>query len=315
MNKLSELKPYSIGMVAANKPLNSRIIEVVTNEDSSMLSGQVTDNVDAYEAEGVDAQGENYQEALAATSTKQAEWLPLGSSNRMTPPDVRRGESVIVYKFADQDKYYWVTLMDDMRLRKLETAIYAWSATTDESKDTDASSSYFFEVSTHKKLVTFHTSDANAEATTFDFQLNTAEGTFQIQDGFGNHFFFDGPNRVLKMENMDGTSIEINQKNAKWLVPELLQVFGKRGEFKFQQWDITCPKTTHDGNLIEKGAFTLAGDMKTQAGGGGAGDAGTGEIEIAGRTKLLGSMDVEGPLTAVTVAASESVTAPNLRYT
>jgi hypothetical protein len=73
--------------------------------------------------------------------------------------------------------------------------------------------------------------------------------------------------------------------------------------------------TTHNGDFTENGAMGLNGDMTTSAGGGGnGGTAGTGKITIAGQTELLGSMDVKGNVSAVTIAATQSITAPNLKY-
>jgi hypothetical protein len=313
--RVSQLKPYSIATVAANKPLDSVFIEATPQEDMPMLSGQLTDNVATYEAKGVDSQGQSYQDAMASTATVKAEWLPMGSSNRMTPPDVRRGEQVVLYRFADQDKYYWTTFKDDMKLRKLETVIYAWSGTTDESQDTTAATSYFFEISTHRKLVTFHTAKANGEPCTFDLQFNTGEGTFQLQDDIGNFFYFDAINRVIQMQNVDGSLFVLNQKNVKIVAPEMWEVQAKNGKITIgEQMDIQCPTTNHNGNFNELGAFGLAGDMVTAPGSGGVGTPGQGKIRIAGDTELLGNMDVKGNVTAVTIEASTSITAPNLKY-
>jgi hypothetical protein len=311
----SQLKPYSIGTVATDKDPSSKIVEVLLSETSPMADGAVTDNVSQYDAKGVDASGQAYQESVATTSTVSAEWLPMGGSNRMTAPDVRRGESVVVYRFADVDKYYWTTLKDDMRLRKLETVIWAFSGTTDESKDTDASTSYFFEVSTHQKLIHVHTSNANGEPFVYDIQINAKDGAVIIQDDIGQKFVLDSAKHILRMQNADGTYFEVNDKNATWWVPETMNVYAKNGKFMFTETlDIECPNTTHEGNFTEKGAFGLAGDMTTVPGAGGVGSPGTGKIQIAGQAELLGSMDVKGAMTAVTIDATEAIHAPNLKY-
>lgn len=311
----SRLQPYSIATVAANKKLDSKFIEATPQEDLPMVSGQLTDNVSTYEAQGVNSEGQNYQESTSQTLTVRAEWLPMGSSNRMTAPDVRRGESVVLYRFADQDKYYWTTLKDDMRLRKLETVIWAFSATQDESKDTDSSTSYFFEVSTHQKLIHLHTSKANGEPVMYDIQVNAGEGTFNIQDDLGNFITLDSTNRLIHLENVDGSLFEVNQKNVKIVAPETWEVQAKNGKFAISEsWNIDCPDTTHNGNLTELGAFALGGDMTTSQSNGGLGSPGTGKIKIAGDTELLGNMDVKGNVTAVTIEATTSITAPNLKY-
>jgi len=44
MSEVSKLRVYSIGTVAMNKALGSKVIEVVPLEDSPMTDGEVTDN-------------------------------------------------------------------------------------------------------------------------------------------------------------------------------------------------------------------------------------------------------------------------------
>ena len=123
--RVSKLRFYSIGVVASNKALSSNVIEVTPIEELPMLDGEIDSNTTNETAKGVDASGKNYQSSVTMGNSIQAEWLRLGSANRMTSPDVRRGESVIIYQFGDADKYYWNTLKNDSQLRKLETVVYA----------------------------------------------------------------------------------------------------------------------------------------------------------------------------------------------
>lgn len=320
--EISRLRIYSFGIVAADKARSSKIVEVTPVESFPGVSGTISSNVTQYEAQGVNAQGQSYTESIKQTITVSAEWMPMGS-NRMTAPDVRAGERVMLYRMGDSDKYYWVTMMDDMNLRKLETVIYAWSGSTsqgssgntDNAGSANTDTSYFFEISTHDKLVHFHTSKANGEVASYDIQINTAQGILQFQDDVGNFFLLDTRNLILQMQNAEGTMFQINKKNANILVPETWTVQAKQGKFVFDQgWDIQSPTTNHNGNFNELGAFGLAGDMVTAEGSGGVGTPGSGKIRIAGDTELLGNMDVKGNVTAVTIEASTSITAPNLQY-
>lgn len=314
--QVSKLHVHSFGIVAADKSLSSNFVEVTPVEDFPMQSGSISSSVSQYQAQGTNAAGQTYSDSIQQTSTVRAEWMPMGSSNRKTSPDVRAGERVVLWRMGESDKYYWVTMMDDLTLRKLETVIYAWSATTSENQDTTADTSYFFEVSTHNKMMHLHTSKANGEIAMYDLQINGGSGVIQITDDLGNSLYFDSSNFIIQLQNGEGTTIQINKKNATWVVPETLAIQAKNGTFVFEEsWNIHCPDTTHDGNFNEIGAFGLAGDFVTAVGtGGGLGSPGTGKIQIAGNAELLGSMDVKGNMTAVTIEATESITAPNLKY-
>jgi len=216
----SKLQVYGIGIVAANKPLSSKLIEVTPIEDLTMLDGEITDNMVDVTAKGKDTAGGAYESNVSTTVTVTAEWLPVGMSNRVTPPDVRRGEHVVLYRFADVDKYYWTTLLYDMKLRKLETVIYAFSNTRNEDVDGSADTTYFLEVSTHKKLIHLHTSKSDGEPFVYDLQLNTADGVFTFQDDIGNYIQLDSKNVRIEIKNADGSIVDLDRRVINIHAPE-----------------------------------------------------------------------------------------------
>jgi hypothetical protein len=224
----SELKVYSIGIAAENLKLLSadgkspnRILEVTPIEDSPMLDGEINSDLVDDKVKYQDANGGAFEVKVTTANSVKAVWLPLGSANRFTAPNVRRGERVMLYRYADEDKFYWTTLFDDLKLRKLETVIYAFSGTQDESNQTITPESYYFlEVSTHKGLVHFHTSKKNGEFCSYDLQINPKEGMIRIQDDVGNIFMFDSKEKQISMKNADDCYFEINKKNMTLSVPE-----------------------------------------------------------------------------------------------
>lgn len=225
--ELSKLQIYSLGVVAKNKPLTTKVIEVTPIEDAPLSDGELTDNQVRYTASSTNQEGGAYQVDVATTSTIKATWLPMHSSNRLTAPDVRRGEMVVLYRFADTDEYWWATLKDDLHLRKLETVIYAFSGTRDENAKPNGENTYFLEISTHKKLVHFHTSKADGEPFAYDIQINALEGCIVIKDDIGNYFSFDSRGRQLELMNADGTHFDMNRNDLTITVPETFTVNAK----------------------------------------------------------------------------------------
>lgn len=217
----SELKVYSIGVCAANLKLGSRVVEVTPTEDSPMLDGEINSDLVTDSVKSQDSDGGEYEVKVTTANSVPATWLPLGSSNRFTPPNVRRGERVMLYRYSDEDVFYWTTLFDDLKLRKLETVIYAFSGTKDESvTEVTPENYYFLEVSTHKGLVHFHTSKKNGEFCSYDLQINPKEGFIRIEDDIGNFFIFDSKERQIAMRNADDSYFEINKKNITLQAPE-----------------------------------------------------------------------------------------------
>lgn len=208
---VSKLRFYSIGVVAANKKLSSVTIEVVPIEELPMLDGFLTDNQKLSKAAGVDSSGRHYASKVKTSVSIQAEWLRLGDANRLTAPDVRRGESVVIYQFGDADKYYWNTLKNDSRLRKLETVVWGISASTSESEGLNANNAYYIEFSSHTKMITLHTSQSNGEACGYDIQINAADGYVLIKDTLSNYFKLDSRGQSLRLENAVGSFLDVSK--------------------------------------------------------------------------------------------------------
>lgn len=212
--QLSKFHFYSYGIVAEHKVPSSKIIEVTPVEEMTFLDGFVTGDEKVVTAAGTDSSGTPYETSVKTGATIQAEWLRLSCSNRLTAPDVRRNAPVMIYQFGDSDKYYWTTLKDDSHLRKLETVIWGISATREEGATPSHNNLYYFEISSHRKLVTFHTSQADGEPFGYDFQFNTKEGQVTIKDTAGNYFHLNSAINRLCMKNVDGSLIDITGEVA-----------------------------------------------------------------------------------------------------
>jgi hypothetical protein len=317
--KPSQLKFISNGIVAANKLPSTNDIEVVPIEKLPFVNGQLTDAGTNVAASGANVDGAAYNTQVASSNTVKATWLKLGVGNRMTSPDVRRGATVALYQFADADQYYWTTLLDDSSLRKLETVVWAFSGTSDESKGTDASSSYYLEVSTHQGLITLHTSKANGEPYGYDIQLNTKEGYFRMQDDIGNYLILDSTQNHFELGNGDQSLLQMLKQKIAIETQDSIAMKTKNFSLQAQQSTIASntlgiqATTTHNGDFTENGALGLNGDMTTSASGGsGGGTAGTGKISIAGNMHLDGNAEIDGTTTTKQLTSQEAINAPNV---
>lgn len=222
--QMSKLRFYSLGIVAENKLPSSKEVEVTPIEEMPMLDGELAPVATDYNAKAKDALGSSYEDTVELTTTVKAKWFGMGANNRITAPDVRRGEMVVLYKFGDTDKYFWMTQNEDLKLRKLETVIYAFSATTNEGAEMNAETFYFIEISTHKKLITLHTSKDNGEPFSYDIQLNTAEGKLVITDDVGNYVLLDSSQTQITLRNVDETTFDMKGPNLDVTVPQTYTV-------------------------------------------------------------------------------------------
>lgn len=273
---------FSIGVAASNKERTSQYLEVTPLEQLPMLDGELTHKTSDYEARGSSSTGVAYEENLTTTATLSAKWLPLGQSHRQTPPDVRRGEQVIIYQYADQDAYFWDTLGNDVALRKLETVVYAWSDTEDESvEEANPENSYTLTISTHDGHITLQTAKANKEPFAYTWKFDTKNGNVLLQDDIGNLFKLDSKPKHLLLKNADGSLFELIGKVSNWKAADSINVETKSWNLKTSTMN-SKGEQTHQGNTQHNGNMGIAGGLSGAAG---AGSDGSAEFQGGIRTR------------------------------
>lgn len=280
---ISKLVPYSLGVVAQNKVLSSKEIEVTPIEEVPFVDGELTATPNTATATATNADGGTYTSTTATAVTIKARWLPISVTNRMTAPDVRRGEYVMIYRYAEADTFYWTTLKDDMSLRKLETVVWGWSGTPDENVVNGPSNMYFFEVSTHRKVVHFHTSKANGEPYTYDLQLDTATGKFTFTDDIGNYIFLDSAEHRIVLHNTDGSTYDMHRENLTMTIPKttklictdfLVEASNKMDVRATNNFSVTTSNSSIDASAsasMKASTTTVTGDSSLICKGAGAG--------------------------------------------
>lgn len=207
----SKLRVVSIGVAAENKALDSHELAITPIELVPGVDGDLMEALTETEVFGVDKNGTDYSVLLNTSSTLTARWLPWGS-NRVTSPDVRRGEHLLIWQYADVDRYYWSPMGIDDDLRRLETVIYAWSATSEEAQELNLiENMYSLEVSTHGKHITLHTTQANGEPFEYTLQLDTDKGKFFLTDQVGNTVTLDSAKTQIQAINKDMTEVTLEK--------------------------------------------------------------------------------------------------------
>ena len=289
----------SLGKAASNKELNSKTLEVTLDELYPMVDGEITANATTETVKGTDANGIKYQKESTSSVTVKATWRPIGDSFRQTPPDVRRGDPVLVYQFGDDEKqFYWETVGDDHH-RRLETVRFGITATQDENASIDNTNSYLQEWSSHNKYVTLLSSSlANGEKVSYVFQFNMDSGAVVLQDSNGNFMLLDSVEKRWLFQNADGSLLDMDGKNITMTAPEKLTMNAKSATFNFtDSLDINTKTTTINGTTVNinantnlLGNFDLKGDMTSGAGASGT----TGQLTLAKNVTIMGDLDVRG---------------------
>jgi len=292
--KFTALNFYSEGLVASHRE-GSHYIEVFALGVSGGKTGEVSASVGKIKEEGIDGSGNRYQVVLEFSDTIPARWLP-GDTNRITPPDVRIGERVQLYRVADSDQFFWKTLGLDNNLRRLETVIFAFSASEEDFEELNVENSYFVEISTHGKHITLNTSKANGEPFGYTIQLNTGEGNFTVTDDVGNYFILNSKDTLLHLQNKDGSLLKLDKRNGLMVLPDTFEMQCKDYILKASNSITTTTKThkeTSDSHDIKTQTHDLNADSsitgKTQKT-----TLTSPTVNVIGNSKLDGTLGVSG---------------------
>jgi hypothetical protein len=212
------LKEYDLGIVAENKVLGEDVIEVLPIGTLNLMDGELTSAQVELKRAGIDVEEKEYLISINKKATIKALWL--NETHRVTPPDVRRGEQVVLYRLGDTDRYFWRSLGRDDNLRRLETVLWRFSGFPDNNNDPlDNDNSYCLEVSTHGGHMLLTTSQRNGEYCRYTVDINTKEGRVVVTDDIGNSFKVDSAETAIVAENANGTRMGLEQDNINLLAP------------------------------------------------------------------------------------------------
>jgi len=227
MSQVSVFRTVGQGRIDGNKPITNpdgsfcTEAEIIPTEWIGMRDGEMTQNATVMEYETKDQDGVSVKGAIVGTNTIKAQWLPGACSNRLTPPDVRRGVRVEILQAADEDKYYWRDMGLDHGLFKLETIIIGISNTQNENANSLAPENmYWIEFSTHSKRLAFCTSKSDGEPFLYEMYFDTKKGEFNLTDDVGNLINLVSALSLIHLQNDKGTFVKLDKKDIKMFAPQ-----------------------------------------------------------------------------------------------
>lgn len=215
-NNHTGFQPYGLGTVAIDKKLGEWEIEVYPQEripNTNKPLGQQ----DKQQGTFINALGikQYYNEIKHNTIT--ASWLPIGDYNRVTPPDVCQGETVMLWTSSGTDNIYWSIMFNQLDLRKTELALWSFSSKPQlVNPENVQDNTYSFLVDTLNQAIKLQTTKENGEATSYLIELLCKLGQFNIADGENNAISLDSVNGILNIaiNKQIVSSTEIIQSSA-----------------------------------------------------------------------------------------------------
>jgi len=228
---------YAYGVVTEDKPENTNIIKVLLKDITYGAEGDMNEKKDI-DINTKNSEGIHRSDKISMGKTIPARWI--AGNNRTSAPDVRKGETVKIYRYATNDDYYWEDMFEESELRGLETVSFAIKNTEAKEKINNTNS-YYFTISTRNKGVTLHTSNNNGEPVSYDLDLDTKKGVLTIIDSRKNY---------IKLESTkDKLTANIIKE-----VDIITQTFNVHSEFTniiaTKEFTLTTPKATLNTNAL-----------------------------------------------------------------
>lgn len=210
MQNVSKWHMYSHGRVAENSEFGNPIVKILPLELYPFYNGMLEEKRDIEEHQGVDAAGKPYVVKVKRKNTIDATWWNYAGTHRATAPNVRRAERVVVFRFADEDNYRWISLGEDDGLRRLEDVLWLFSDTLDEKVEKlTEDNSYAVRMSTKNNVIYIKTVKENGEPFAYEISVETKSGSVNIKDDDGQEFHLVSAKKQLIMQNKDRSKVEI----------------------------------------------------------------------------------------------------------
>lgn len=317
---LSQFRIISMGVALENLIVENiltdnpqGIIEVGPIEQAPGMTGELKSNPEVIETKGVDSSGKEYSaKTITNTCWSEVKWLPWGS-NRLTPPNIRRGERVLIWQFADDDtQVYWTPTGLDEHLRRLETVVWGFNANPNkatkpgEGKDKRSPEDMWtLEISTHTKQITLRTTDRNGELTTFVCQFNPGDGSFNLIDAQGNQLSLDCIEGEWLLQNSYGSYIKVSKNMIEVFAEDLIKVMTRLFKLECDTLDINATDNILVNTLrffMDSPDNTITGHLKvgnisSGVNGNNKGMVSEGDMEINGDNQTNGSNVTTGNMT------------------
>jgi len=186
-----------------------------------------------------------------------ANWLNLTQSNRTTPPYLGIGEKVLLFKYGNNDEYYWDTVKTDLFLRKNE--IVNWHFRGDKS-------GYDMRFSPRKQyisIVTNNKDDSDVFTLKIDGKNEEAFMHWGV-DNENNFFILNNKEKVAALKFGDHMLLKTNKN----YVVQADKIRIECGNDELIKWLIDLLKAilqeTHIGNLGAPTPLTSSSEAKYQ---------------------------------------------------
>lgn len=205
------------GIILEDKLPNAETISVTLRELSPFVTGDVGIQTDTVQVG--DTETKMY-ESVEMTNAIEAEYFSL-LTNRRYAPDVKKGESVLIFQYADSKKYYWFPIGRDDRQRLTERVTISASNNLTTPKGLSDGNTYSLELDTkYHRHILLRTSKTTGEKYQYQIKIDADTNSIQLCDDIGNQIYIDSAVPRVFLTNSSGAYIDIAKDSIVALAKE-----------------------------------------------------------------------------------------------
>lgn len=261
---MSLLQFLGVGTVTSTKDTDTNEIMVYCPFLFPQAEGRMSASAEQVERTSKNAYNEEVRSVTMKSNSIPATWKKMDDSNRITSPDVREGTPVAIYHIAGQNQYYWTLDGVNPNTFRMETIMWGYNANPEigENGDFDIDNFYIQVMDTRNGLWQFRTSERNGEATKFDIQMNTMDGTITIGGKNHSYFCLNDVDHSVTYTNEEGALLRIEKKEGTLYLPDKFSIFADNVfNLKTKEINIQAEEANIDIGLTKwKGRVERTGD-------------------------------------------------------
>lgn len=285
----SLLRPYCLAIVTQDKPFGVNDIMFSPIERISQVNGPLDQAQENYSSSVESPLGGTNSQQVKGSQQTKATWIPNGDNHLFTSPMVRKNETVIIFKYADKDEFYWNTVFREPAIRRTERFIFAAGNLSGGTAPLDLDSIYFIDVNTIDKSITISTSLSDGEQYLYVFKFDPANKVAYINDNIGNIFAIDSEQKNVLLEDASGGKIETRDGHPR--------IFGPKGVLieTPAQFRVKSGNTLIEGPTVFKDTVDMKKTLALASGFNAGYEGGSGsEATFNGNMKIIGGLTVSG---------------------
>lgn len=218
-----------LGVAITDKAENSRELQVYCPELLPFMQGELKGMNQAADIHTTNG-SKTYQSQV--TTSNAIRCIYRGTdANRLLPPDVRKGEQVIVTSYGDTNIFYWREAGVDGNTRRTETYRIGVGDTLNSGATLDDSNCHYVELDSrrhnHIKLIT---AQSNGETFGYTLVLSPELNKVILGDTDGNSVVLDSTVPSITLSNKKGSIVDINDENIIIACNKNITIESKSGE-------------------------------------------------------------------------------------